>query len=708
MGEDYGYQDPEVEIKESGDVDFVEFADSIADGKDHSVTFYDIAPEGSVMLVYNYDHAQDKLEVISYDENYTEETLYVREHGDVTAGSIENISAFTENHFRDTFQKIERDEDIPIISTETPEIEEEPMDFQTLLDLEHSQNDEMEEQQNQEIDFGEQQDGIPDERYEGMTSYEEDDLSFLPTAEENMMAEVLSVEGEKPEYVVENPDVHADYGMDKLSPDGQKAIAEAMDKSVMTPLASGFIDFELREGFRGNTDGLTSDDISKLREHDPGFGKIIGIDTTKFYTSGPEKNVTIIKLDYEDIKPALSIDQKGFEKENIDTKTLTTELMVSVSGSLAQQESISISANQKMSYQRRMERGEFITCTAPYGYRIVNKKDLEIVPEEAATVRWIFDAYLKGRSSGWIAEQLTAKGIPSQSGAECWRETGIRYLLTNEKYIGDALSQKSYSCGFPFVQKRNHGERLQYYTENSHPAIIDRDTFERVQVLLQKKAQKEKKRREKSPLALKIVCGNCGTVFQRRSSQNGYVTWVCRTHDRHAADCPVGRIPEAEIHAAFLRMYHRLKSNADIILAPALRQLNTLDTILRQNHPQVLAINRAIAEATEESHKISTLRANGLLDADICAARMNAISARLAQLRGERRRLTENEAIDETMDALRKVEQTLLNGPERLDGFDEELFEHLVEKIIAESQNRIRFRLYGGLELTEQWEVAAR
>lgn len=397
-----------------------------------------------------------------------------------------------------------------------------------------------------------------------------------------------------------------------------------------------------------------------------------------------------------------------FEKENIDTKTLTTELMVSVSGSLAQQESISISANQKMSYQRRMERGEFITCTAPYGYRIVNKKDLEIVPEEAATVRWIFDAYLKGRSSGWIAEQLTAKGIPSQSGAECWRETGVRYLLTNEKYIGDALSQKSYSCGFPFVQKRNHGERLQYYTENSHPAIIDRDTFERVQALLQKKAQKEKKRREKSPLALKIVCGNCGTVFQRRSSQNGYVTWVCRTHDRHAADCPVGRIPETEIHAAFLRMYHRLKSSADIILAPALRQLNTLDTILRQNHPQLLTINRAIAEATEESHKISTLRANSLLDADICAARMNAISARLAQLRGERRRLTENEAIDETMDALRKVEQTLLNGPERLDGFDEELFEHLVEKIIAESQTRIRFRLYGGLELTEQWEVAAR
>ena len=179
------------------------------------------------MLVYNYDHAQDKLEVISYDENYTEETLYVREHGEVTAGSIENISAFTENHFQDTFEKIERDEDTPILSTEIPEMEEEPMDYQTLLDLEHSQNDEMEEQQNQEIDFGEQQDEVPDERYEGMINYEEDDLSFLPTAEENMMAEVLSVEGEKPEYVVEyrinitSIDVEHDrlmrevYGLDK-------------------------------------------------------------------------------------------------------------------------------------------------------------------------------------------------------------------------------------------------------------------------------------------------------------------------------------------------------------------------------------------------------------------------------------------------------------------------------------------------------------
>ena len=398
-----------------------------------------------------------------------------------------------------------------------------------------------------------------------------------------------------------------------------------------------------------------------------------------------------------------------FEKENINTLTESSEFLITLFSGFAQAESESLSKNVAWGKQKSAEAGK---VTFQYkkmlGYRKGADGQPEIVPEEAEIIRRIYHRYLDGCTLGQIKRELEEDGVPTAQGVERWSPSIIHNILTNEKYIGDALSQKSYSCGFPFVQKRNHGERLQYYTENSHPAIIDRDTFERVQALLQKKAQKEKKRREKSPLALKIVCGNCGTVFQRRSSQNGYVTWVCRTHDRHAADCPVGRIPETEIHAAFLRMYHRLKSSADIILAPALRQLNTLDTILRQNHPQLLTINRAIAEATEESHKISTLRANGLLDADICAARMNAISARLAQLRGERRRLTENEAIDETMDALRKVEQTLLNGPERLDGFDEELFEHLVEKIIAESQTRIRFRLYGGLELTEQWEVAAR
>ena len=131
-----------------------------------------------------------------------------------------------------------------------------------------------------------------------------------------------------------------------------------------------------------------------------------------------------------------------FEQENIDTETLTTELMVSVSGSLAQQESVSISENMRMSYQRRMQRGEFITCKAPFGYRLVDGKRLEIIPEEAEVVRWMFRVYLDGYSMEWITAQLNLKGIPTVGGKNVWKEPVVCYMLSNEKYIGDKLCQK--------------------------------------------------------------------------------------------------------------------------------------------------------------------------------------------------------------------------------------------------------------------------
>lgn len=98
-----------------------------------------------------------------------------------------------------------------------------------------------------------------------------------------------------------------------------------------------------------------------------------------------------------------------FEEDHIDTGTLTTELMVSVSGALAQQESVSISQNQRMSYQRRMQRGEFITCFAPYGYRLVDGKYLEIDEQEASTIRWIFATYLVGYSTAKSLVNLRSK-----------------------------------------------------------------------------------------------------------------------------------------------------------------------------------------------------------------------------------------------------------------------------------------------------------
>ncbi len=394
-----------------------------------------------------------------------------------------------------------------------------------------------------------------------------------------------------------------------------------------------------------------------------------------------------------------------FEKENIDTGTLTSELMVSVSASLAQEESISISKNQRMSYQRRMERGEFITCKAPFGYKIVNGKELEIIPEEARYVRWIFDRYLNGASMEWIADQMTKTGLLTSDGGHRWYISTIAYLLTNEKYMGDALCQKTFASTFPFTKQMNHGERDQYYVEHSHPAIISKDVFEKAQALLQRKGQRVDLQRECTPLSKKMTCGICGSTFVRRISKAGYVSWVCRKHDRKAADCPNGRISEDSIHTAFLRMYRKLRAHDGIVLAPVLRQMDTLSDALHRGNLAMLAVNTAIATASEQSYHLTKLHTAGLLDKAALSTKQAELNAKLAELRRERRKLLCNEDIDEQVDAIRLTIDTIRNGPETLSSFDEILFTKLVERIVVDTQSTIRFQLYGGFEFQETLEA---
>ena len=145
-----------------------------------------------------------------------------------------------------------------------------------------------------------------------------------------------------------------------------------------------------------------------------------------------------------------------FEKEKIDTAGLNGEMLLSMYSASAQQESISISENQRWSYKRRMERGDFITCTAPYGYRL-GKNTLHIHEPEAEIVRRIFHEYLNGKSKQQIVDGLTADNIDKGT---VWRPSYISMLLANEKYAGEAILQKSYTTDtLPFRKVINHGER---------------------------------------------------------------------------------------------------------------------------------------------------------------------------------------------------------------------------------------------------------
>lgn len=391
-----------------------------------------------------------------------------------------------------------------------------------------------------------------------------------------------------------------------------------------------------------------------------------------------------------------------FEEDHIDTETLTTELMVSVSGSLAQEESVSISKNQRMSYQRRMERGEFSTCFAPYGYHLRDGKHLEIYEPQAQWVRWMFDQYLCGQSANEIAVRLQKQNVPQANGKCNWGPRAVTYILTNEKYIGDSLCQKTCSANtFPFRRRYNRGESDRFYVEGTQEAIISKDTFEKVQALMRRKRTRETVTVKTYLFTKRIYCGKCGSVFVRKTGKNGYTAWCCAAHNRKADQCDVGRISEDAIKQAFVTMLRKLKTHEDIILKPVIAQLHALEEAMHRNNPDIMALNLEIAQMTEQSYKISQLQTKGLLDADMCAAKFAAVEGKLTTLRAKRQQLICNGEMDDAIEAVKQTVDVIHGSPADIQRFDEDLFRILVERITAESSTQIRFHLKGGMEFAE-------
>ena len=192
-------------------------------------------------------------------------------------------------------------------------------------------------------------------------------------------------------------------------------------------------------------------------------------------------------------------------------------------------------------------------------------------------------------------------------------------------------------------------------------------------------------------------------MFERRlNRKTGRVVWVFQRHDERAADCPIDRLAELEIYEAFVRIYNKLWQNAKVVLKPALKQLANLSEAMLRDNPAMLEINKAIADMAEQEYKFNKLQAVGLLNGDACIAKTRSINVKLLELRAKRRQLLENEEIEDLSEMLRQTNKELAMGPENLTEFDENIFNTLVKKITVEANNRLKFRLYGGIELPEE------
>lgn len=152
-------------------------------------------------------------------------------------------------------------------------------------------------------------------------------------------------------------------------------------------------------------------------------------------------------------------------------------------------------------------------------------------------------------------------------------------------------------------------------------------------------------------------------------------------------------------------MYHKLRAHDGIVLAPVLKQVDTLSDALHRGNPAMLAINTAIATTSEQSYHLTKLHTAGLLDKATLSAKQAELNAKLTGLRQERKKLLCNEDINEQMNTLHLTIDAIRNGPETLSSFDEALFTKLVDRIVVDTQGIIHFQLYGGLEFQETLEA---
>ena len=239
-----------------------------------------------------------------------------------------------------------------------------------------------------------------------------------------------------------------------------------------------------------------------------------------------------------------------FEREQIHTMSGDGELMLSILASFAQEESRSVSDNCKWRIRNNFKQG-IPTCHTIFGYRWVKGRH-EIVPEEAEIVSMIFKDYLNGMGRGRILKEVLALCIPPCLGGQ-WTETHIIRILTNEKYCGDLLLQKTFVVD-PITKRRtaNNGELKRYFVHDAHEAIVSHEDFEQVQEILRVRRMKyhpNPQTPEHYPFTGKIECGLCGAFYRRKMAGAAPYTkpvWICHTYNRFGKQaCASRQIPES-------------------------------------------------------------------------------------------------------------------------------------------------------------------
>lgn len=367
--------------------------------------------------------------------------------------------------------------------------------------------------------------------------------------------------------------------------------------------------------------------------------------------------------------------------------------------SYAEEESYSISDNNRWAIQKRFEDGSYKYSSAPYGYDLYNGT-LVINKEEAKVVKDIFKSFLNGNGIRKIANELNEKGIPPKrinnnwikhEHSGIWSPSGISKILKNEFYIGDSILQKHYH-DFEFQIRVNKGELPRYYLEDHHEGIISQETFDKANRLLSQRRSEYHSytRRGKYLFSEKCFCGKCGGTLVRdrnRRTQKQTVYWICIKHRRNAKSCDMKPVMEEDIQNAFITMMNKLHF-ADMIIDIYSEEI---ENQWRKAHVDELTVlEEKMIKNKEERDRLTFIKGGAVYF-----------------LRKRNKLLNESKKLEADLlsigkpdtDNIRKLKNYVQN--QKKNEFSEDAFSEFIDHVIVKKQNQFTFYFRCGLILTE-------
>ena len=407
-----------------------------------------------------------------------------------------------------------------------------------------------------------------------------------------------------------------------------------------------------------------------------------------------------------------------FEEQGIHSLQPGAEFYITIYGSIAQSESENISANVRWGKAQSAKEGNVPFHYKRFlGYRRGSDGKPEIDPEQAVTVNRIYERFLAGDSLATIASDLNADGIPTPSGVGQWQRGTIESILTNEKYKGDAVLNKTYirDCLSKKVMI-NNGERPKYYVENNHPAIIDSGTFGRVQEEMARRSGKRKVKQvgtkteqgrysSKYALTELLICGECGTPYRRCTwAANGKkkVVWRCINRldygKKYCHDSP--SIEESVLQEAIMKaVMQTARQNAEVLktlklhigmgLSAETTEDNSLDLQIRIAEIEAEFQKMLKAIAADNVEAFDEEKAKALMDEK---AKLQIQLDRIADTKQKRKNAKSR------LDEIFTIIEALANHPI---SYDDQIVRQILESVIVESKEKIKVVFVGGLEVTQ-------